>query len=191
METTYNNLNDDEILFFQKLKNYIDCPIYFFGSIQRFDFLPNFSDIDLLIFYQNKNSFLTKLYNFFYLYDISTFGANSKPSYQQISSYKIKKTIYKINNSIFYGYKIKYKNNNFKRIFNIEISCYDIKYKSYILDYEKLQIYLPFYITLLLFIIKYLFSINIISKNFYIKSKKYIINNTFIKTITKTKFIVL
>lgn len=161
MEYTYNNLNENETIFINKLKNYLNVPIYFFGSIQRIDYIPNLSDIDLLIFYDNKPSFLYKLLNFL-----------------NLNKNDCKKIFYKINDKLIYGYKIKYNqpiysdSNNLK----LEISLYHEKYKSFILNYEIQQIYLPFYITIPLLIIKYLYYLNLISKKIYLKSKKYIIN---------------
>ena len=38
MENTKNKLTLNESIFFDKLKKYIDKPIYFYGSIQRDDY---------------------------------------------------------------------------------------------------------------------------------------------------------
>jgi predicted nucleotidyltransferase len=61
METTKNKLSQEESVFFDKLKNYIDKPIYFYGSIQRDDYFPQLSDIDIDIFSDNINSTLKLL----------------------------------------------------------------------------------------------------------------------------------
>jgi len=64
METTKNKLTHQEEVFFNKLSNYLDTQLYFFGSIQRDDYLPKSSDIDVDIFTENENSTITKMMNF-------------------------------------------------------------------------------------------------------------------------------
>ena len=50
METTRNELSKNEKKFFEELSNYLETPILFFGSIQRSDYFPGKSDIDVDIF---------------------------------------------------------------------------------------------------------------------------------------------
>jgi tRNA nucleotidyltransferase (CCA-adding enzyme) len=64
METTNNKLSSQEKDFFQNLKNYIDLPLYFYGSVQRYDYLPQYSDIDVDIFTNDEKSIIIKLQNF-------------------------------------------------------------------------------------------------------------------------------
>ena len=59
MEITKNKLTSYEKDFFDKLKNQINKPIYFYGSIQRDDYFPQSSDIDINIF--SDNIFSTKI----------------------------------------------------------------------------------------------------------------------------------
>ena len=87
MENTKNKLNSYEEIFFQKLRNYIDKPIYFYGSIQRNDYFPGKSDLDIDIFTENESSTIYALCNFL----------NLKKS-------DIKKSIYKVHNKVVYGY---------------------------------------------------------------------------------------
>ena len=47
METTKNQLTPYESNFFNKLKIYLDTPLYFYGSIQRDDYKSGYSDIDI------------------------------------------------------------------------------------------------------------------------------------------------
>ena len=65
METTKNQLTPYESNFFNKLKIYLDTPLYFYGSIQRDDYKSGYSDIDIDIFTENMNSTIVKLQNFF------------------------------------------------------------------------------------------------------------------------------
>ena len=64
METTKNKLSQQESIFFEKLRNYLDTPLYFYGSIQRDDYLPQHSDIDVNIFSNDEKDIIIKLQNF-------------------------------------------------------------------------------------------------------------------------------
>ena len=60
METTKNIMPEYNRIFFEKLKNYLDMKIYFFGSIQRDDYFPKNSDIDVALFTHNIKSTITQ-----------------------------------------------------------------------------------------------------------------------------------
>ena len=60
METTKNKLPEDVQLFLNNLKQYLDKPIYFYGSIQRPDYMSG-SDLDVDIFTDNEISTIEKL----------------------------------------------------------------------------------------------------------------------------------
>ena len=96
METTKNQLTPYESNFFNKLKIYLDTPLYFYGSIQRDDYKSGYSDIDIDIFTENMNSTIVKLQNFF-------------------NSNQYKKIIIKPQDKkgIINGYKFKYSSVNF------------------------------------------------------------------------------
>ena len=64
METTKNELSPYSKTFFKKLSNYLDTKIYYFGSIQRNDYFPKSSDIDIDIFTDNEKSTILKLQNY-------------------------------------------------------------------------------------------------------------------------------
>ena len=152
METTKNKMSPYAITFFNKLSNYLDTKIYFYGSIQRDDYFPQSSDIDADIFTDNENSTITKLQNFL--------GVNR---------YEIKKFVYKLQktNKIVYGKKINYidKNNNF----STDISIYNEKNKEDVLLEHNSKTILPFYISYLLIILKSLYyNFGILPKEIYI-----------------------
>ena len=63
METTNNKMPEYNDIFFEKLKQYLDTKIYFFGSVQRDDYFQKGSDIDVAIFTDNIKSTVTKLKN--------------------------------------------------------------------------------------------------------------------------------
>ena len=64
METTRNELPPYAKEFFYKLSNYLDTKIYFYGSVQRPDYFPASSDIDVDIFTDNESSTISKLQYF-------------------------------------------------------------------------------------------------------------------------------
>ena len=63
METVRNNLPQHMNLYFNKLSTYLDTKLYFFGSVQRLDYLENESDIDIAIFTDNMEPMLLKIQN--------------------------------------------------------------------------------------------------------------------------------
>uniref|UniRef100_A0A6C0JK09 Polymerase nucleotidyl transferase domain-containing protein n=1 Tax=viral metagenome TaxID=1070528 RepID=A0A6C0JK09_9ZZZZ len=165
METTRNKLTEDEKNFFLKLSNYLDTKLYFFGSIQRGDYFPNSSDIDVDIFTHNENSTIIQMMNFL----------DAKRS-------DFKKFVWKLNksNTLAYGYKFMYKNK--ENSFSVEFSIYNEKYKHEILYEHNAKKDIPFYATILLIIIKFLFyTLHIIPADWYIQSKKFILSTLLFK----------
>ena len=163
MEFTKNKLTPYESDFFDKLKNYIDKPIYFYGSIQRADYLPGKSDIDIDIFTDNVFSTLILLQNFF-----------------NINKNEFKKSFYKIDktNTVVPGYKSKYIDEANK--LTLEISVYDEKYKKEILQEHQSKFNLPLHITFFLVILKILhYNLGILPIYYYSRFKKYLTNNFF------------
>lgn len=150
---TYNQKD-----FFDKLSFYIDKPIHFYGSIQRSDYIPGKSDIDIDIFTDNESSTIQMVCSFLH-----------------IPRNKFRKTVYKINSQMVYGYKGKYDDE--KNGINVEISIYNNKYKELVLDDHNKCQYLPIYITIVLFIVKILFyKLNLISKQTYKRCKRFLMN---------------
>jgi predicted nucleotidyltransferase len=158
MDLTNKRLTQKQKIFFTNLSNYIDKPIYFYGSIQRPDYIPEKSDIDIDIFTDNETSTIQMLSN----------HLNIKVS-------EFKKIIYKIKSTMVYGYKTKYE--DVKNNINIELSIYNEKNKDIVLkDHESCK-NLPFYITIVLYIIKVLFyNFKIISKKMYKRLKQFLMN---------------
>ena len=91
MEQINNRLTDKQKEFFNNLSIYIDKPIYFYGSIIRMDYIPGKSDIDIDIFTDNELSTINMLCN-----------------YLGLNKYDFRKSVYKINSKMVYGYKGKY-----------------------------------------------------------------------------------
>ena len=93
MEKTKNKLSENQKLFFKNLSKYLNTKLYFYGSIQRFDFFKNKSDIDVCIFTDNMQTTKSKL-----------------ASFLNISKKKFKKFIYNLHktNKIVKGEKLEY-----------------------------------------------------------------------------------
>jgi hypothetical protein len=145
METTRNNLSPYETIFFNKLSNYLDTKLYFFGSIQRYDYFPGVSDIDVDIFTDNVSRTINQIQNYLNL--------DKKTTTKFI--YKIDKENSKY--TIVNGHKIKFEDP--ENLLKVEFSIYDEKFKELILTEHNRKHNLPFYVTFFLVIIKYLYYI--------------------------------
>ena len=168
METTKNKIPDNAKIFFNKLGSYLDTNIYYYGSIQRVDYFPNSSDIDVDIFTDNEKSTLLKIQTF--LNNINNNNNNNNNN----NKYKIQKVIYKLHktNKVVNGYKLKYKSD-----FKAEISIYNEKYKEAVLLEHNFKMILPFYISALLIILKTIYyNLGLLPKNVYIYTKKLIMD---------------
>ena len=160
MEYTKHKLPEDMQIFLTNLKEYIELPLYFYGSIQREDYNPGKSDIDVDIFAENTHSTITKMQNFLNV---------DKTQFIKIVIKPLKKT------GIINGYKLKYEEPENKLA--TEFSIYDIKYKDEILYEHGRKIQLPFIISTLLIILKFLYyNIGIIPKNAFLQIKNFIMD---------------
>jgi len=172
METTKNKLTQDESFFFNKLSNYLDTKLYFYGSIQRDDYIQKYSDIDVDIFTNNEKDIIIKLEHFL-----------------DVKKEDFKKTLCIMDktNKVVQGYKIKYIDDN-KNI-NAEISIFNEKYKDIVLESQKVKFNISYVVCLLLLFIKILYyEFNIIPKNIFRKVKNYLIGIT---KKDKTNYIIL
>ena len=138
METTKNVMPQFAKEFYARLGNYLDTKVYFYGSIQRADYFPNYSDIDADIFTDNESRTIIQLQNLL--------GLKRSDFHKFI--YKLHAT-----NRVSYGYKVAYTSpeNNFIT----EISIYNEKYKQGILKEHLAKTILPFYATWMLILLKF------------------------------------
>jgi len=160
METTKNKMPLFAEQFFQRLRNYLDTKVYFFGSVQRADYYPNSSDIDADIFTDNVNSTITKLQHFL-----------------GVKHADFVKFIYRLHqsNKIVHGYKVEYKDK--ENNFSTELSIYNEKDKNEVLLEHNSKIPLPIYVSVLLCILKFFYyQIPIIPKSVYKSLKKFFMN---------------
>lgn len=159
METTYQHLSPYTQQFFENLRNYLDKPLYFFGSVQRVDYFPG-SDIDVDIFTENPKSTIMQLQH-----------------YLKVESTDFKKMVWKINATgrLVHGHKIMYKEPDHNLI--AEFSIYDEKYKHDVLTEHTYKMVLPFYITVFLYILKFFYyQLHLLPDSYYITLKRFILN---------------
>jgi hypothetical protein len=140
METTKNNLPDKVKNFFNRLSDYLNTKLLYYGSVQRRDYFPGKSDIDVDIFTDNVNSTIIKMQH-----------------YLHVERKKFKKFVWIVNHNHHFttGYKIFYKDPNGN--FSAEFSIYDEKYKEDILKEHLSKTVLPLHATCLLIILKFLY----------------------------------
>ena len=135
METTKNDLPQDTKQFFYKLSEYLDTKLLYYGSVQRSDYVPGKSDIDVDIFTDNPDSLISKLQHFLHL-----------------NKNKFKKTMYIIDDKTVYGYKVKYQDKE-KKI-KTEFAIYSEEDKATVIAQHQKKMVLPIYISILLYILK-------------------------------------
>jgi hypothetical protein len=160
METTKNKLSPFAEDFFNKMRNYLDNKLYFYGSIQRYDYFPESSDIDVDIFTDNENSTIIKIQNLL-----------------GVERNEFKKIIYRLQktNKVVHGHKIKYEDE--ENDFTCELSIYNENIKEEILKEHVSKTNFPYYITALLVILKTLYyKIEIMPTFLYFYFKNLILN---------------
>jgi len=173
METTKNTLSPFASVFFTKLSNYLDTPMYYFGSVQRRDYFPKSSDIDVDIFTDNENRTLIQMQNFLGL-----------------EKHKFQKFVYRLEKSkrMVYGYKVSYKEKEHSLF--AEFSIYNEIFKKDILEEHRRKIILPFYVSVFLVLLKsFYYDLGVLPKFLYYKIKKFLMN--FCIDGKNTEFIVI
>lgn len=158
---TIQKLSENQKIFLNSLSNYIDDEIYLYGSITRFDYIPEKSDLDIDIFTDNEHSTIQKLCVFLNL---------KKEQFEKI--------VYKINNVIITGYKKKYINEEKK--LTIEISVYNQKNKQTIIKQHNKSNELPYIILVLLYIFKCLYyKFGVLNNIMYSYIKRFLMHMSF------------
>lgn len=158
MDITDKKLTQNQKDMLNKISIYLDKPIYMYGSIHRSDYIPGKSDVDIDIFTENESSTINILSNLL-----------------NLNKTNFRKSIFKIDSFMVFGYKTKYVDE--ANCINFEISIYNEKYKNIVLYEHNNGRFLPFYITIVLHIIKILFyNLNLISKKCYKRCKRFLMN---------------
>lgn len=160
-----NTIRDDfpkEIKdFFKRLENYLDSELFFYGSVNRPDYVHGKSDIDICIFTDNEYSTINKLQHFLHA-----------------KRNAFDKLVWKLNGTMIYGYKIKCK--DYIEL-NCEITIYNNDFKDILLEEMKPYNEIPFYISILLFILKSMYyTLPIISEKTYSTYKRIIFNDIYL-----------
>lgn len=154
METTNNKLTKEQEIFIREISSYLDTKFYYFGSVQRPDYMPGKSDIDIDVFTENDESTIAKLVHFL-----------------QISKKDVKKTVWKVrrNKIVVNGHKLKYSN----EFVQLEFSIYNEKFKDAVLQEHTSKMVLPFYCTWFLNVLKILYyQLHILPASYYIFLKR-------------------
>lgn len=160
MDKLRNDLPDNVKIFFKKLSNYLDNDLYYYGSIQRLDYIHGESDIDVGILTDNEYSIMNKLQ--YYL------NINKKDFY---------KVVWKINNNYVYGYKLQYKNK--KENIRAEFAIFNNKFRVLIIPEHLRTLYVPFYGIIMLYIVKFFYyTLHIINRRTFQTLKRYIFELT-------------
>jgi hypothetical protein len=158
METTRNELPKNVKRFFYELSDYLDTILFYYGSIQRLDYVSDKSDIDVDIFTDNEYSIMNKMQHFLH-----------------ITKSEFKKFFWIINKTTTYGYKLKYI--DIQKNIKVEFAIYNDKFKNVILKEHNRKTDLPIYITCLLYILKILYyKILIFDKETYKYLKRIVLN---------------
>jgi hypothetical protein len=161
METTRNNLPENTKKFFNRLSEYLDNKLYYYGSIQRSDYIPGKSDVDVVIFTDNEYSTMAKMQHFLH-----------------VKKTDFKKVVWVVNETTTYGYKLKY--TDLEENILAEFSIYNERFKDTIINEHILKFDLPIYISILLYILKYFYyQIPFLSSNTYATYKRFILNRGF------------
>lgn len=162
MNTIRDDFPNDVKQFFKRLENYLDTDLYFYGSVNRSDYVHGKSDIDVAIFTDNEYSVINKLQHFLH-----------------VKRNAFDKVVWKINGEMIYGYKIKCE----KYIdIRCEIAIYNNDFKNTLLKEYRQYNVIPLYISILLFILKTLhYTFPILSEKTYTAYKRLIFNTIMIQ----------
>ena len=155
-----NNVRDDlpenVKKFFNNLSNYLDTELYFYGSVNRPDYVHGQSDIDVAVFTDNEYSVMSKLQHFL-----------------KVKKNDFEKVLWKLNGKMIYGFKIKCDNLNM----NGEIAIYNNYFKEHLMDEFRKTNTVPWYALILLQILKTCYyTFPLISKKNYSYLKRVIFN---------------
>jgi len=160
METTKNKLSPYQISFFNRLSTYLDTKLYFFGSIQRNDYFPESSDIDVDIFTNNESATIVQMMNFLHV---------EREDFKQFV-WKLN-----VNGKVAKGHKLMYKEPEHNLA--VEFSIYNETYKPAVLYEHSQKSVIPFYASWLLIFVKTLYyNLAWIPGAWYTQMKRFILS---------------
>lgn len=144
MLTTRNKFTEEQRQFLSTLGSFVGSPFYYFGSIQRSDYIVGKSDIDVDIFSYQPEKMAKRLLHLLCSPYVS-----------------IKRILFKFDGNEVTGFKVKYKrpplDPTVTDVLKVEFSVYDEKDKQLILEKHRKQIFISPYISAILFFMKLLF----------------------------------
>ena len=131
-----SKLTKQQIDFLEEIQHYIDCQFYYYGSIDRIDYFPGKSDIDIDIFTPNLYSTMFKLRQFLLIPETGIKGIKWRTRRPIVAT--------------FHCHKIKFENSNVK----LELNIYDEQYKNTLLQVRELKRQIPLLVLMLVYPIK-------------------------------------
>lgn len=156
MDKLKDDIPDNVKLFFTNLSNVLDNDLYFYGSVQRVDYVHGLSDIDVGILTDNEYSIMKKL-----------------QYYLNIDKNDFFKVAWKIKNNYVYGYKVRYKNK--KENIRAEFAIFNNKFRDLIWKEHLNTLYVPFYGIIMLYILKlFYYTLGLIDRKTFQTIKRYI-----------------
>lgn len=178
LEEVKDKLSKNQYNYFLQLKEQIDLPLYFLGSITRCDYIKGKSDLDIEVFTDNFDSTLLKMEYFFDYYQKKT---------------KRRFIVFEINNIPISGYKYYFE--DAQKDVSFDFTLYNVASKNIVLHHRSIQQNMPYIFSLFLLVIKILhYYLNIISSGTYsyIKNlfwKLYIPEKSDIKYLEEEEYI--
>lgn len=145
METTRNPMTEEQRRFFDITHELMGTPFYYFGSIQRLDYIVGISDIDVDVFSHHPERTARRL-----LHILN--GPNAS----------IHRVVWKFGGHEVQGFKVKYKRfvdiaSGVAEPLKVEFSVYDENLKNLVLQKHRQQMFVSPYISGVLLFIKAMF----------------------------------
>lgn len=169
MEDIKEKLGPDKYYFFKDMQNYLGTDLLFYGSVKRMDYFKNASDIDIAVLSENVPSTLNRLL-----------------TYLNMSKKEVRKIYQNFNGSIVKANKIKYVDE--ENHLDFDVLIYDIKYEKLVKDNINEINNFPFYMIVILSMIKFIYyNMCMLPESIYIYLKQIIFTFYFKKVILTDK----
>lgn len=133
-------LHEEEIKFLNRMQNFMGTPLYLYGSLFRFDYLYDKSDLDLFMTTSHFHTAVTKLTQFLGI------------DYSQVKYVKIED---KRRNRAMYGYKVKYHYESENHSKTMEIYIHNKIDKEFLRDTHYRHMQVNQILIFCLFLLKY------------------------------------
>lgn len=163
MDDIKDRLGEYKYDFFKKLQDYIERELLFFGSIKRYDFFQNNSDIDIIVITDNVTETITKTQHF-----LNNKKSDLKKIYQRFPNKSTNKST-----NVIIGSKLKYADAD--KDLSFDILIYDEKYRQDILQNIHDINNMPIYMIVILCSLKYMYYVfGLISYGQYMYLKSFL-----------------